>query len=52
MSTREIIRLIDRAPFHWRERKMNKGTDMQYVAGLLLHNTTNHYQALYQISES
>ena len=39
--------------FHWRERKMNnKGTDKQYVAGLLLHNTTNHYQALYQISES
>ena len=38
--------------FHWRERKMNKGTDKQYVAVLLLHNTTNHYQALYQISES
>ena len=38
--------------FHWRERKMNKGTDMQYVAVLLLHNTTNHYQALYQVSES
>ena len=38
--------------FHWRERKMNKGTDKQYVAILLLHNTTNHYQALYQISES
>ena len=31
---------------------MNKGTDKQYVAVLLLHNTTNHYQALYQISES
>ena len=38
--------------FHWRERKINKGTDKQYVAVLLLHNTTNHYQALYQISES
>ena len=38
--------------FHWRERKMNKGTDKQYVAVLLLHNTTNHYQALHQISES
>ena len=38
--------------FHWRERKMNKGTDKQYKAVLLLHNTTNHYQALYQISES
>ena len=35
--------------FHWRE---NKRTDKQYVAVLLLHNTTNHYQALYQISES
>ena len=30
----------------------NKGTDKQYVAVLLLHNTINHYQALYQISES
>ena len=38
--------------FHWRERKMNKGTDKQYVAVLLLQNTTHHYQALYQISES
>ena len=39
--------------FHWRERKItNKGTDKQYVAVLLLHNTTHHYQALYQISES
>ena len=36
--------------FHWRERKKktNKGTDKQYVAVLLLHNTTKHYQALYQ----
>ena len=38
--------------FNWRGRKMNKGTDKQYVAVLLLHNTTNQYQALYQISES
>ena len=39
--------------FHWRERKMTKkGTNKQYVAGFLLHNTTHHYQALYQISES
>ena len=40
--------------FHWRERKLkkNKGTDKQYEAVLLLHNTTHHYQALYQISES
>ena len=38
--------------FHWRERKMNKETDNQYVAVLFLHNTTNHYQALNQISES
>ena len=39
--------------FHWRERKMNNiETDKQYVAVLLLHNTTHHYQALYQISES
>ena len=26
-----------------------KGTDTQYVAVFLLHNTTNHYQALYKI---
>ena len=27
--------------FYWKERKMNKkGTDKQYVAGLLLYNTT------------
>ena len=39
--------------FHWRERKIkNEGTGMQYVTVLLLHNKTNHYQALYQISES
>ena len=39
--------------FHWRERKwINKETDKKYVAVLLLHNTTNQYQALYQISES
>ena len=31
---------------------MNKGTNKQYAAVCLLHNTTNHYQALYQISES
>ena len=24
---------------------INKGTDKQYVAVLLLHNTTNHYQS-------
>ena len=30
----------------------NKGTDMQYVAILLLRNTTHHYLALYLISES
>ena len=35
-----------------KEKWINKGTDEQYVAVLLLHNTTHHYQALYQISES
>ena len=30
----------------------NKGTDKQYVADSLLHSTTCHYQALYQISRS
>ena len=27
---------------------MNKGTDKQYVAVFLLHNSTHHYQAFYQ----
>ena len=35
-----------------KEKFTNKGTDKQYVAVLFLHNTTHHYQALYQISES
>ena len=35
-----------------KEKGTNKRTDKQYVAVLFLHNTTNHYQALYQISES
>ena len=34
-----------------KEKWTNKGTDKQYVAVLLLHNTTHHYQALYKISE-
>ena len=39
--------------FHWREDKwINKGINKQYEAVFLLHNTTSHYQALYQISES
>ena len=33
-----------------KEKWTSKGTDKQYVAILLLHNTTHHYQALYQIS--
>ena len=35
-----------------KEKWTNKGTEKQYVAVLLIHNTTHHYQALYQISES
>ena len=35
-----------------KEKWTNKGTYKQYVAVLLLHNTTHHYKALYQISES
>ena len=35
-----------------KEKWTNKGTNMQYVAMILLHNTTHHYQALYQIYES
>ena len=32
------------------EKWTNKGTAKQYVADSLLHSTTCHYQALYQIS--
>ena len=35
-----------------KEKWTNKGTDKQYVADSLLHSTTCHYQALYQISRS
>ena len=35
-----------------KEKGINKGTDKQYVAVFLLHNTNHHLQALYQISES
>ena len=35
-----------------KEKWTNKMTDKQYVAVLFSHNTTHHYQALYQISES
>ena len=39
--------------FNWEKEKcINKGTNKQYVAVILLHNTTNHYQVLYSISES
>ena len=33
-----------------KEKWTNKGTDKRYVASSLLHSTTCHYQALYQIS--
>ena len=35
-----------------KEKWTNKGTDMQYVADSLIHSTTCHYQAFYQISKS
>ena len=35
-----------------KEKWTNKGTDNQNESVLLLHDTTNHYQASYQISES
>ena len=44
--------ICDRISIGEKEKIINKGTDKQYVAVLLLHNTTNHYQALYLISES
>ena len=44
--------ICDRILIGEKEKWINKGTDKQCVAVLLLHNTTYHYQALYQISES
>ena len=44
--------ICDRIFIGEKEKWINKETDKQYVAVLLLHNTTNHYQALYQILES
>ena len=38
---------------YWQEKEKwtNKGTNKQYVADSLIHSSTCHYQALYQISE-
>ena len=35
-----------------KEKCINKGTDKQYVTVLSLLNTTHHYPALYQISDT
>ena len=35
-----------------KEKWTNERTDKQYVADSLLHSSTCHYQALYQISRS
>ena len=35
-----------------KEKRTNKGTDKQYVADSLIHDTTNHTRCLYQISKS
>ena len=35
-----------------KEKWTNEGTDKQYVAAFLLHNTTHHYHVLFQILES
>ena len=32
-----------------KEKLTNKGNDKQWAAVFLIHSTTNHYQALYQI---
>ena len=48
----ENTRSIGAEKFHWRERKMNKYKGLISNMGFLLHNTTHHYQALYQISDS
>ena len=44
--------ICDRNFLEEKEKWTNKGTDKQYVAVILLHNTTHHYQALYIISKS
>ena len=35
-----------------KEKRTNKGTDKQYVADSLIHDTTYHTRSLYQISKS
>ena len=41
-----------RPPREKAKRQTKKETDKQYVTVSLLHSTTCHYQALYQISRS
>ena len=48
LYTPYILRIFAREKEKW----TNKGTDKQYVADSLIHSTTVHDQALYQISRS
>ena len=45
-------REISNKMFCWKEKSTNEGIDKQYVAESLIHSTTCHAQALYQISKS
>ena len=49
-GSKRSLEICDKNFIAEKEKWINKGTDKQYVA-VFLHNTTYHYQALYQISE-
>ena len=52
MSKKEAEKSVIENFVREKEKWTNKGTDRQYVADSLIHSTTVHYQALYQISRS
>ena len=51
MSKKEAEKSVIENFVREKEKWTNKGTDKQYVADSLIHSTTVHYKALYQISK-
>ena len=52
LSKKETKKSVKEIFIREKEKWTNKRTDKQYVADSLIHSTTVHYQALYQISRS
>ena len=52
LSKKEVEKSVLENFVREKEKWTNKGTDKQFVAYSLIHSTTVHYQALYQISRS